>query len=195
VRLGCADFVGILSRTSGIRDISLTTNGILLPKFAAELREAGLHRVNISLDSLDPQRFAEVTRGGELAATLAGIDAAFEAGFSPIKINTLLLEGVQAELDAFVELTLHREIHVRFIEFMPLDRRVAGEDPAGDGRLVPAGTILGLCCGVTSSCARGSVRSRSGAVLARPRRARHHRLHRRRLGPLLRELQPATADL
>ena len=144
VRLGCTDFVGMLSRTSGISDISLTTNGILLPKFAEELREAGLRRVNISLDSLDEERFALVTRGGRLRQTLDGIDAAFAAGFGPVKVNTLLLEGVEAELDAFVDLTREREVHVRFIEFMPLDRRVAGDDPAADGRLVPAGDILGL---------------------------------------------------
>ena len=67
----------MLSRTSGIQDISLTTNGALLPRFAADLRAAGLKRVNISLDSLDPARFARITRGGRLDDTLAGIEAAF----------------------------------------------------------------------------------------------------------------------
>jgi len=144
VRLGCADFVGMLSRTSGIHDISLTTNGILLPQYADDLRAAGLRRVNVSLDSLEPERFAQVTRGGRLDDVLAGLDAAFAAGFSPVKINTLLLPGVEDELDAFVDLTRSREIHVRFIEFMPLDRRVAGDDETGGaGRLLPAGEILG----------------------------------------------------
>ena len=142
VRLGCADFIGMLSRTSGIHDISLTTNGLLLPKFAGDLAAAGLKRVNVSLDSLDPDRFARITRGGHLEQTLAGIDAAFEAGFTPVKINTLLLPGVEDELDAFVELTREREVHVRFIEFMPLDRRVAGDDLGGEGRLLPAGDVL-----------------------------------------------------
>jgi len=143
VRLGCTDFVGMLNRTSGIQDISLTTNGLLLPKYAADLRAAGLHRVNVSLDSLDAERFARITRGGRLGDTLAGLDAAFEAGFSPVKINTLLLPGIEDELDSFVDLTREREIHVRFIEFMPLDRRVAGaEDLGGEGRLLPAGDIL-----------------------------------------------------
>jgi cyclic pyranopterin phosphate synthase len=142
VRLGCADFVGMLSRTSGIRDISLTTNGMLFPRFAAKLRAAGLERVNISLDSLDPARFSRITRGGRLADTLAGVDAAFAAGFAPVKINTLLLPGIEDELDAFVGLTRERDLHVRFIEFMPLDRRVAGDDLGGEGRLLPAGDIL-----------------------------------------------------
>ncbi len=143
VRLGCADFIGMLSRASGIRDISLTTNGVLLPALAAELRAAGLTRVNISLDSLESERFARITRGGRLEDTLAGVDAALEVGFAPVKVNTLLLPGVEDELDAFVDLTRERDLHVRFIEFMPLDRRVAGaDDLAGEGRLLSAGDIL-----------------------------------------------------
>ena len=143
VRTGCADFVGMISRTSGIHDISLTTNGLLLPRYAGELAANGLHRVNISLDSLDADRFARITRGGHLEDTLAGIDAAFSAGFSPIKINTLLLPGVEEELGAFVALTREYDVHVRFIEFMPLDRRIAGdEDLGGEGRLLPAGDVL-----------------------------------------------------
>jgi cyclic pyranopterin phosphate synthase len=143
VRMGCADFVGMVSRTSGIHDISLTTNGLLLPRYARDLSANGLHRVNISLDSLDAERFARITRGGRLDDTLAGIDAAFSAGFSPIKINTLLLPGVEEELDAFVALTREYDVHVRFIEFMPLDRRIAGdEDLGGEGRLLPAGDVL-----------------------------------------------------
>jgi cyclic pyranopterin phosphate synthase len=82
--------------TSGIHDISLTTNGVLLPRYAADLRRAGLRRVNISLDSLDAERFARISRGGRLAEALAGLDAAFAAGFSPIKVNALLLDGVEA---------------------------------------------------------------------------------------------------
>lgn len=143
VRLGCADFVGMLSRTSGISDISLTTNGLLLPRLAGELAANGLRRANISLDSLKPERFARITRGGRLDDTLAGVDAAFAAGFSPVKINTLLLPGVEDELDQFVALTREYDVHVRFIEFMPLDRRVAGDDDlGGEGRLLPAGDVL-----------------------------------------------------
>lgn len=143
VRLGCPDLVGLVGRTSGVHDISLTTNGLLLPKYAADLAANGLHRINISLDSLDAERFARITRGGRLEATLDGLDAAFSAGFSPIKINTLLLPGLEDELDAFVALTREYDVHVRFIEFMPLDRRVAGDDEfGGEGRLLAAGDIL-----------------------------------------------------
>ena len=140
VRRDCADFVGMLSRTSGIGDVSLTTNGILLPGYAAELRRQGLTRVNISLDSLDPRRYAQITRGGCLDQALAGLDSALAAGFRPVKLNVLLLEGIEEELDAFVELTRGRPIHVRFIEFMPLDRSLGGE--ADGRRLVPAPVVL-----------------------------------------------------
>jgi cyclic pyranopterin phosphate synthase len=143
VRLGCADLIGMIGRTSGIHDISLTTNGLLLPRHARDLAANGLHRVNISLDSLDAARYRRVTRGGDLEAALAGVDAAFSAGFSPVKINALLLPGVEDELDAFVALTREYDVHVRFIEFMPLDRRVAaGDDLGGAGHLLPAGDIL-----------------------------------------------------
>ena len=139
VRHGCADFVGMLARTSGIADIALTTNGLLLPRCADDLRRNGLRRVNVSIDSLDPARYAALTRGGRLDDALAGLDAAFAAGFDPVKLNVLLLEGVEEELDAFVALTRERPVHVRFIEFMPLDRRLVV-----DGHMVPAPRVLEL---------------------------------------------------
>lgn len=137
VRHGCPELVGLLARTSGLHDISLTTNGILLPQYAAELRRQGLSRVNLSLDSLRPERYARLTRGGRLATALAGLESALAAGFAPVKLNVLLLEGVERELQDFVALTRERPIHVRFIEFMPLDARVAGEF-----RLLPAPLVL-----------------------------------------------------
>ncbi len=190
-RLGCADFVGMLARTSGIQDISLTTNGILLPRYAAELRRAGLRRVNISLDSLDAARFARLTRGGDLAAALAGLDAAFAAGFAPVKVNALLLEGIEDELDAFVALTREREVHVRFIEFMPLDRRLGGQ-----GHLVPAPEILGRLKERYDLVPHEGPYGHGPAQYWHvPGRARHHRLHRRRQRALLRELQPPAPHL
>jgi cyclic pyranopterin phosphate synthase len=137
VRQGCSGFVAMLARIPGVTDISLTTNGLLLPRFAHELRRAGLRRVNVSIDSLDAARFATLTRGGRLSQALAGLDAAFAAGFSPVKVNAVLLRGVEDELDAFARLTLDREVHVRFIEYMPLDRRLAV-----DGEMVPAPEVL-----------------------------------------------------
>ncbi len=89
----------------GIADIALTTNALLLPRLAGELREAGLRRVNISIDSLRPERYAAITRGGKLSDALAGLRAALDAGFSPLKLNVVLLPGVEDELDEFVALT------------------------------------------------------------------------------------------
>jgi cyclic pyranopterin phosphate synthase len=129
----------MLARTSGIADIALTTNGLLLPRYADDLRRNGLRRVNVSIDSLEPARYAALSRGGRLGDALAGLDAAFAAGFDPVKLNVLLLEGVEDELDAFVALTRERAVHVRFIEFMPLDRRLVV-----DGRMVPAPHVLEL---------------------------------------------------
>ena len=137
VRKGCVGFIGRLAGLPGIDDLMLTTNGLLLPRFAAELKLAGLRRVNVSIDSLEPQRFARLSRGGSLDEALAGLDAAFAAGFSPVKVNALLLEGIEDEVDAFVDLTRERPVHVRFIEYMPLDRRLTVE-----GSYVPAPVVL-----------------------------------------------------
>ena len=103
-------------------DLSLTTNGLTLPLVAEELRRAGLRRINISLDSLRPERFARITRRDRLDAVVAGIDAAVAAGFDPVKVNCVLVRGVND--DEIVELaTFGRErgVGMRFIEFMPLD--------------------------------------------------------------------------
>ncbi len=138
VRKGCADFVALLRDIPGIEDLSLTTNGLLLPGYAEELRAAGLRRLNLSIDSLRPERYAAITRGGRVEDALAGLDAAFAAGFSPVKVNVVLLGGVEHELDDLVGLSLTREVHVRFIEYMPVDRR-HGVGPL----LVPAAFVLG----------------------------------------------------
>jgi cyclic pyranopterin phosphate synthase len=137
VRKGFVGFVERLAALEGLTDLSLTTNAILLPACAAELRAAGLKRVNVSIDSLDPQRYARLTRGGSLTEALAGLDAALSAGFSPVKVNAVLLDGVEDEVDGFVELIRRCDVHVRFIEYMPLDRRLAA-----DRTFVPAGILL-----------------------------------------------------
>jgi cyclic pyranopterin phosphate synthase len=145
VRKGCAGLIAQLAAIPGIDDVSLTTNGVLLPRFAAELRAAGLKRVNISIDSLDPARYRAITRGGELADALAGVEAAFAVGFDPVKVNALLLHGVEDELDAFVQLTRERPLHLRFIEYMPLDRRLAPQED-----FLPAAAVLERLRGMTA---------------------------------------------
>jgi cyclic pyranopterin phosphate synthase len=103
-------------------DLAVTTNGATLRLLAGELRAAGLHRINISLDTLDRGRFFEMTRRDELDRVLDGIDAAIEAGFDPVKINTVVQRGVNDdEILALARFGRDRGVEVRFIEFMPLD--------------------------------------------------------------------------
>ncbi|MBW2221498.1 MAG: GTP 3',8-cyclase MoaA [Deltaproteobacteria bacterium] len=121
VRKGVVNLVGWLSQLEGIEDLSMTTNGILLSEFAKPLYEAGLKRVNVSMDSLKPDRFREITRGGELSSLISGIEKANEAGMSPIKINVVAMKGFnEDEILDFAQLTKERNCQVRFIEFMPV---------------------------------------------------------------------------
>ncbi len=113
--------VDMLSRIPGIDDISLSTNGLLLAERAAELRDAGLRRVNISLDTLRDDRFFAIARRNGLDRVIAGIDAAIDVGLKPIKLNCVVMRGQNDdELAAFAEMTRNREIYVRFIELMPV---------------------------------------------------------------------------
>lgn len=121
MRKGLAGLVASLARIEGIEDISMTTNGILLKDHASALRKAGLKRLNISLDSLRHERYRWITRKGNLKDVLDGIDKAFDAGFSLIKINVLLLdETTVSEIPDFLRLGLENRLHVRFLEFMPI---------------------------------------------------------------------------
>jgi cyclic pyranopterin phosphate synthase len=106
----------------GIREVALTTNGMLLERRAEELQAAGLRTVNVSIDSLDPDRFRELTGGGDLATVLAGLRAARLAGIERRKVNCVLLGGVnEQEIDGFLELSAREGVEVRFIEHMPMD--------------------------------------------------------------------------
>ncbi len=120
VRLGIVEHVRRLRETTGIEAIALTTNATLLPKFAADLAEAGLKRINISLDTLDPEVYAQVTRGGDLANVLAGLDAAFAVGMDPVKLNVVVVRSLDQDLVGFARMTMERPLHVRFIEYMPV---------------------------------------------------------------------------
>jgi cyclic pyranopterin phosphate synthase len=122
VRAGIVELVRMISEVEGIRDISMTTNGILLDKYAAKLAEAGLQRINISLDTLKPDRFRQITRSGDLADALRGLEAARKAGLNPVKINVVPMQGINDdEIRDFARMTLQEGWHVRFIELMPLN--------------------------------------------------------------------------
>ncbi len=120
VRKGVLELIQDLSHLPGVQDLSMTTNAILLQELAGPLFLAGLKRVNISMDSLNPGKYREITRGGELARVWAGIDAAQAAGISPIKINVVAIAGFNdMEILDFARLTQKNPFQVRFIEFMP----------------------------------------------------------------------------
>lgn len=120
VRKGIVNFIKKLKKIEKLEDISLTTNGFFLAEYAKKLKEAGLNRVNISLDSLQKDKYRKITRGGNLARVLEGINSALKVGLIPIKINSVLIRGINDdEVENFARLTLERPLNVRFIELMP----------------------------------------------------------------------------
>ncbi len=121
VRKDAVQLIQQLSQLKGVQDLSLTTNAILLEEFAPALFQAGLKRVNISMDSLSPEKYREITRGGDLSRVWAGVEAARRAGLSPIKINVVAITGLNdGEILKFAQLTMQDPFQVRFIEFMPI---------------------------------------------------------------------------
>jgi GTP 3',8-cyclase len=134
VRKGIIDLVTMISSIDGIDDLAMTTNGILLPQFARPLKEAGLHRVNISLDTIDPERYRKITRTGNLEDVLAGIDAARQAGLDPIKLNVVLLRGEGKEYaEDVVAFGKAQGYEVRFIHQMNLETGEFSKVEGGDG--------------------------------------------------------------
>ncbi len=120
VRNGIVSFLEQLARIPGLRHLALTTNGLLLEEMAADLYHAGVQRLNVSLDSLNPNTFSEITRGGNLKKVLAGLDAAEKTGFPPPKINCVIMRGVNdSEILDFADMTLSHGNSIRFIEYMP----------------------------------------------------------------------------
>lgn len=121
VRRGVVEFLAALKKIDGLQDISLTTNGILLEEYAQRIFDAGITRINISLDSLDRDKYFKITDGGNLDAVLRGIDSAERIGFAPIKINTVLMKGFNDdEALQFARLAVEKRFQVRFIELMPM---------------------------------------------------------------------------
>lgn len=120
VRRGIEGLLFRFAAIPGLRKLVLTTNGLRLGKSAEALRGAGVESLNISLDSLQPERFARITGGGDLRSVLDGIEKARECGFPRIKINTVVMRGInEDEIEEFASLTIDRPLRVRFIEYMP----------------------------------------------------------------------------
>ncbi len=139
VRRGILDICRGIAALEGVEELCLTTNGTALSRLAAPLREAGVDRLNVSLDTLRSDRFAHMTRGGRLEDVLSGLEAARAAGFTGTKLNVVLMKGFnEDEIPAFVDLTRREPLEVRFIELMPI----------GEGtreNFLPSSAVLSAC--------------------------------------------------
>lgn len=121
VKRNIVDLCAQIAEVEGIEEICMTTNGVLLPKLGRSLRDAGVNRLNISLDTLDPKKYAYITRVGRLEDAIAGLEAGLEAGFDKIKINAVLIGGFNDdEIVPLAELTKKYPVDMRFIELMPM---------------------------------------------------------------------------
>lgn len=121
IRKGIANLVELLADIKGIEEVSLTTNGILLPQMASDLKKAGLKRVNISLDTLDPKKYRDITRVGDFSKVWQGIENALAYELNPVKLNVVAIRGFNdKEILDFARLTLTMPLQIRFIEIMPL---------------------------------------------------------------------------
>ena len=121
IRKGIIEFIERISKIPGISDLSMTTNGILLKKYAPALKKAGLARINVSLDTLDQKKYREITENGEINEVWDGIFEAERVGLSPVKINLVVVRGLNDdELVEFANLTKKHSFDIRFIEYMPI---------------------------------------------------------------------------
>ena len=121
LRKDILDLTRMLGEIPGLNDIPLSTNAHLLPSLASKLKDRGINRVNISIDSLIPERFKEITRDGDLETVVRGIDAAINVGMRPIKLNMVVMKGVNDdEIESMIEFAINRGLDLRFIETMPI---------------------------------------------------------------------------
>lgn len=142
VRRGIITLVEEIGRMKGLKDFAITTNGILLSQYAERLKKAGMKRINLSIDTLDRDKYREITRGGELDQVLSGLYKALKVGFDRVKINVVLIKGFNDdEIEKFIEITKELPVDVRFIELMPF---VSQQDFAY-GRYLPGTEVLERC--------------------------------------------------
>ena len=128
-----------VAAVEGITEVCLTTNGILLPQLGKQLKEAGVNRLNLSLDTLDPEKYAHITRIGKLEQFQAGLEAALEAGFEKVKLNAVLIGGFNDdEIEDLAHLTMKYPVDMRFIELMPIQ----DHDEFGEEAYVPYSRVL-----------------------------------------------------
>ena len=191
VRKGVYEFLSELGKIEGLTDISLTTNGVLLKDHLAQIRDAGIKRLNISLDTLDREKFIRITGHDAFTQVWEGIEAAHRMGFAPIKFNTVAMKGINDdELTDIARLSFTYPFHMRFIEYMPigdhhLDRSIRLLAPEILARISPLGDLTPIR------------RNRDDGPAERyrfqgcPGGNRHHPAAQQ---PFLSPLQPASAD-
>jgi len=119
-RIGITTLIQKLRAVPGLNDLAMTTNGVLFSQMGPSLREVGLARVNFGISSLNPDIYGKITRSGSLSDALDGLDAAIGLGFAPIKLNVVVMRGINEDLTDFITLARDRPVHVRFIEYMPI---------------------------------------------------------------------------
>ena len=191
VRKDIAHLVHLIKQIPGIRDLSLTTNGILLEQHAEELAGAGLNRVNVSLDSLSAEKYGEITRGGNLDAVLRGIQAAEKAGLVPVKINMVPIRGINdSEIEAFAKLTLNTSYQIRFIEFMPFD----SQDLWSPETFCLCRRDTLPCREHRNACPGAGEEIRPCTLFQARRRSGSNRIYQSPQQPFLRRVQPASYD-
>lgn len=141
VRRGIENLLGMLGKIQGVEDLAITTNGIYLKNYAKLLKESGLFRLNISLDSLEESKFERVTRGGKLRDVLDGVEEVLKLGFKNTKINVVAMKGINDdEFEEFARLTLERDLEVRFIEYMAMNK----ESLASEDKFIPMSDIIDI---------------------------------------------------
>ena len=141
VRRGIENLLCLLGKIPGVEDLAITTNGIYLKNYAKLLKETGLFRLNISLDSLEESKFERVTRGGKLRDVLDGIEEVLRLGFKNTKINVVAMKGINDdEFEGFARLTLERDLEVRFIEYMAMNK----ESLASEDKFIPMSDIIDI---------------------------------------------------
>jgi cyclic pyranopterin phosphate synthase len=145
VRKGIISLVNQIAEIKGIDDIAMTTNGVFLKEFATDLKSSGLSRLNISLDTMREDRFAEITRGGNIADVFDGVEAVLKAGFKGTKLNAVVMRGDnEDEIHDFVRYIMERDIELRFIELMAS----GWKDMVDEDRFMPTSEIMERVRGV-----------------------------------------------
>lgn len=134
VRKGIVELVEMLAKIPGVNEVSMTTNGVLLPRYASDLKKAGLKRVNISLDTLSPEKYRAITRVGDIDQVFAGIKVAREAGLQPIKINVVKVDGVEREeLEELAAFCKREGLLIQYIRQMDLEKGTFSQVEGGRG--------------------------------------------------------------